>query len=84
MKKNRLKRDISYKSDFSVSQTSKKFLRTFYSQKLNKMSLSQKRHKIQKINQLILNLPFLEQARFISVYKALKQEPCLSSFVLFG
>ena len=65
--------DIFYKSN-------KKSLRSFYNQKLNKISLSQRRQKTEKINQLLLELPFWKQASFIAVYQAFKQEPCLSSF----
>ena len=71
--RSQLSRGIFYKSD-------KKSLRFFYNQKLSEMSLFQRRQKTEKINQLLLNLPFWKKARFISVYKAFKQEPCLSSF----
>ncbi|MCZ0932817.1 MAG: 5-formyltetrahydrofolate cyclo-ligase [Oligoflexia bacterium] len=80
MKGNQFKQENLCKSDFLFSETSKKSLRAFYRHKLSEMSLSRKKQKVKKINQLILNLPVWRQARFIAVYKAFKQEPCLSSF----
>ena len=80
MQRNPLTREISEQSDFSFSKASKKSLRAFYKGRLNEMSFSQRRQKNKNINQLALNLPFWKTARFIAVYKALKQEPNLSSF----
>ena len=62
------------------SKAGKKSLRFFYSQRLNNISTLKKRQKDRDINQLILKLPFLKQAKLIAVYKAFKKEPDLSSF----
>ena len=78
MQRNQLKQIAGYKGNFS--KEGKKSLRFFYSQNLKKISDLKKRQKDREINQLILKLPFLKQAKFIAVYKAFKQEPDLSSF----
>ena len=80
MIRNQLRKGKLCKTDFAFSKTNKESLRAFYISKLSDLPLSHKKRKVKKINQLILSLPFWKQARFISVYKAFKQEPCLSSF----
>lgn len=71
---------IPNQSDLLTSKADKKSLRAVYRRKLNAMSLSQRKQKTEKINQMILGLPLWRQARFIAVYQAFRQEPSLSSF----
>ena len=61
-------------------KTDKKTLRGVYKRKLSAMASSERRRKTKKINKMVLSLPLWEQANFIAVYHAFKQEPCLSSF----
>ena len=80
MKKAQFKQENQSKPDFLFSKTSKKSLRLFYQNKLSALPLFQKKQKTKKINQILLKMPFWDKARFIAVYKAFQQEPCLSSF----
>ena len=80
MKGSQLKLKNQHQADFVFAKKSKKSLRLLYEYKLSELSASHKKQKIEKINELLLNLPFWKQAGYISVYKSFKQEPCLSSF----
>ena len=80
MKGNQFKQENQYKYGFLPSKTSKKSLRAFYRSQLSEMPFSHRKQKTEKINNLLLKLPFWRQPRFISIYKAFEQEPCLSAF----
>ena len=55
-------------------------LRSFYNRKSAHLPFSLKQKKQKQIIQLLEKLPFWKRAGFIAVYKALKDEPGLSSF----
>ena len=58
----------------------KQSLRSFYREKINNIPPTLKKQKQEQIVYLLNQLSFWKQARGIAVYRALKDEPCLSSF----
>ena len=72
------KNPVFQKSAPSLIEDDRPFLRSFYRQKM--ASLPFKKQKQKQITQLLEKLPFWKRPGFIAVYKALKEEPSLSSF----
>lgn len=78
-RKNKL--NLSFQSPASpISKGNKNFLRAFYKKQLSTLSPSLKEQKQKQIVHLLAELPFWKEAKFIAAYRALKDEPCLSSF----
>ena len=77
-KNKKLKRDRYKNLDFQ--QADKKSLRLFYRQRLAGLPSSLKKQKEKQIAILLNQLPFWKEEGFIAVYRALKDEPCCSSF----
>ena len=72
---------FSFKKKFITPQKySKKYLRAFYKRQIDGLSPSLKTQKQKQIVNLLVKMPCWEKASYIAVYKALKDEPCLSSF----
>lgn len=64
----------------SLQKNSKKSLRAFYKKRIDSLSSPLKIKKQKQIMDLLCKMPFWEKASYIAAYRALKDEPCLSSF----
>lgn len=62
------------------SKKDKKALRAFYGKKVSDLSTGLKQKKQKQIVKLLNQLPIWTTAGWIAVYRALKDEPCLSNF----
>ena len=68
------------KTSTVLKKGSKAFLRSFYSEKISQIPPLLKKQKEQQIVSFLQSLTFFKFAKHIAVYKALKDEPCLSLF----
>ena len=64
----------------NLQKNSKKSIRIFYKKRIDSLSSSLKTKKQEQIVNLLTKMPFWEKASYIAVYRALKDEPCLSAF----
>ena len=67
-------------NSINLQKNSKKSLRAFYKRQVDALSSSLKTQKQKQIINLLAEMSFWKKASYIAAYRALKDEPCLSSF----
>ena len=75
------KLNLSFRKESINSQKDdRQSIRSFYQKKIVRLPSPLKKQKQKRIVDLINKLPFWKRSDFIAVYRALNDEPCLSSF----